>query len=295
MTWREPRRILELARVAVAPRDGYPEAGPEFLREHLPDLADRATFLDGPRLRLSASELRERAAAGRSLRYLVPDAVAAYIGDHGSVPELTEELRYRDRTRPPRRSCDRAARRRSAQARHRGAGSRAPTARARTADRRAGRGQEGRRHRPARPRRPDHDGRLLHHLLRRFGAAAGGHRERDHRQPARREDAGRSDARGRPRRTGSWSTSARSSCTSSRRPSATTTASRSTGPKQGPSSASNSAARDRRCPRWSLRFSLTHLEVRSLGCSAAALASTIRRRAGSRTLGVLVNGLVHAE
>ena len=53
-----------------------------FLAEHMPDLADRATFLDGPRLRLSASELRARAAAGRSLRYLVPDAVAAYIGDH---------------------------------------------------------------------------------------------------------------------------------------------------------------------------------------------------------------------
>jgi nicotinate-nucleotide adenylyltransferase len=81
--WREPRRILELARVVVAPRDGYPAAGPAFLAEHFPDLADRATFLDGPRLRLSASELRARAAAGRSLRYLVPDAVAAYIGDHG--------------------------------------------------------------------------------------------------------------------------------------------------------------------------------------------------------------------
>jgi nicotinate-nucleotide adenylyltransferase len=83
MTWREPRRILELAHVVVAPRDGYPDAGPGFLQANLPDLADRATFLDSPRLRLSASELRARAAAGRSLRYLVPDAVAAYIGDHG--------------------------------------------------------------------------------------------------------------------------------------------------------------------------------------------------------------------
>ena len=83
MTWRAPRRILELARVAVAPRDGYPDAGPDFLAANLPDLARRATFLDSPRLRLSASELRARAAAGRSLRYLVPDAVAAYIGDHG--------------------------------------------------------------------------------------------------------------------------------------------------------------------------------------------------------------------
>jgi nicotinate-nucleotide adenylyltransferase len=80
--WHEPRRVLELARLAVAPRDGYPEAGPAFLAGRFPDLAHRAVFLDGPRIRLSASALRDRAAAGRSLRYLVPDAVAAYIGDH---------------------------------------------------------------------------------------------------------------------------------------------------------------------------------------------------------------------
>jgi nicotinate-nucleotide adenylyltransferase len=81
--WHEPRRVLRLARLGIAPRDGYPEAGPEFLQEHFPDVAVRAVFLEGPRIRLSASVLRDRAAAGRSLRYLVPDAVAAYIGDHG--------------------------------------------------------------------------------------------------------------------------------------------------------------------------------------------------------------------
>jgi nicotinate-nucleotide adenylyltransferase len=81
--WHEPRRVLELARLAVAPRDGYPDAGPAFLAEHFPGMEDRAVFLDGPRMRLSASELRSLAAAGRSLRYLVPDAVAAHIGDHG--------------------------------------------------------------------------------------------------------------------------------------------------------------------------------------------------------------------
>jgi nicotinate-nucleotide adenylyltransferase len=81
-TWNEPRRVLELACVAVAPRDGYPGAGAAFVEEHFPDQTDRVVFLDGPRLRLSATELRERAAAGRTLRYLVPDAVAAYIDDH---------------------------------------------------------------------------------------------------------------------------------------------------------------------------------------------------------------------
>jgi len=91
LAWRAPRRILELARVVVAPRDGYPDAGPGFLTEHLPDLADRATFLDSPRLRLSSSDLRARAAAGRSLRYLVPDAVAAYIGDHALYRNLSRD------------------------------------------------------------------------------------------------------------------------------------------------------------------------------------------------------------
>ena len=92
--WRDPRRVLELARLAVAPRSGYPEADPGSLATDLADLADRVVFLDWPRIRLSASTLRERAAAGSSLRYLVPDAVAAYIGDHA----LYETPRRNDQT-----------------------------------------------------------------------------------------------------------------------------------------------------------------------------------------------------
>jgi nicotinate-nucleotide adenylyltransferase len=81
-TWHDPGRVLDLATLVVAPRDGYADAEPAFLERHFPGAAARAVFLDGPRLRLSASEIRARAAAGRSVRYLVPDAVAAYIGDH---------------------------------------------------------------------------------------------------------------------------------------------------------------------------------------------------------------------
>ena len=91
-TWREPTRVLELATIAVAPRDGFPDATREAVVREFPEHADRVVFLDGPRLRLSASDLRERAAAGRSLRYLVPDAVAAHIEDHAL---------YRDPRRTP--------------------------------------------------------------------------------------------------------------------------------------------------------------------------------------------------
>jgi nicotinate-nucleotide adenylyltransferase len=86
-TWHDPAGVLALAALVVAPRDGYPDASAAFLDRHFPGVQTRAVFLDGPRLRLSASELRARAGAGRSLRYLVPDAVAAFIGDHALYQE----------------------------------------------------------------------------------------------------------------------------------------------------------------------------------------------------------------
>lgn len=82
-TWRDPARILELADVIVVPRDGYPDADEGLIAARFPGAPAAIGFLDGPRMRLSASEIRDRAAAGRSVRYLVPDAVATYIGDHG--------------------------------------------------------------------------------------------------------------------------------------------------------------------------------------------------------------------
>lgn len=81
-TWHEPERLLRLARVAVAPRAGHRPAGRSFMAEHFPGLEDRVTFLDGPHLGVSGTDIRARAAVGRSIRYLVPPAVAAYIGDH---------------------------------------------------------------------------------------------------------------------------------------------------------------------------------------------------------------------
>lgn len=80
--WREPRRILALCRMAVVPRGGARAPGRGWLEEHVPGQEDRVTFLDDPHIRLSASEVRERVAAGRSIRYLVPPPVAAYIAAH---------------------------------------------------------------------------------------------------------------------------------------------------------------------------------------------------------------------
>ncbi|MDQ6795298.1 MAG: nicotinate-nucleotide adenylyltransferase [Chloroflexota bacterium] len=82
-TWHQPERLLALARIAVVPRGGFPPPGRAWLEQHFPGCEARVSFLDAPHLRLSATEIRDRVAARRSIRYLVPDAVIAYIEDHG--------------------------------------------------------------------------------------------------------------------------------------------------------------------------------------------------------------------
>lgn len=90
-TWHEPDRLLAACRLVVVPRPGREALGPAWLEAHLPSAVGRVTFLDGPRLDVSSSAIRARVAVGRSIRYLVPDAVAAYIGDHGLYTRAREE------------------------------------------------------------------------------------------------------------------------------------------------------------------------------------------------------------
>jgi len=76
-TWREPDRILALARLAVVPRG-------EMERPSL-DAAvrRRVVFLKPPRIGIASSEIRRRLGRKRSVRYWIPDPVLAYIKRHG--------------------------------------------------------------------------------------------------------------------------------------------------------------------------------------------------------------------
>ena len=80
--WREPRRLLELCRLAVVPRGGYRLPPPEWLSEHFGVQQERFVFVDTVRLGHSASDIRSRVATGRSIRYLVPSDVEAYIREN---------------------------------------------------------------------------------------------------------------------------------------------------------------------------------------------------------------------
>jgi nicotinate-nucleotide adenylyltransferase len=82
--WREPLRILELARLAIVPRAPSKRsrrpAGPPALRAAL---RRRVVFVPMPPVGISASEIRRRVRRGSSVRYWVPDLVLSYLDRHG--------------------------------------------------------------------------------------------------------------------------------------------------------------------------------------------------------------------
>ena len=77
-SWRRPERVTELARLAVARRAGIADADVGAVLRSL-GAAERATMLEMPQFGVSSSAVRDRAAAGRPLRYLVTEPVARFI------------------------------------------------------------------------------------------------------------------------------------------------------------------------------------------------------------------------
>jgi nicotinate-nucleotide adenylyltransferase len=80
--WREPARLLGLAGLAVAERDGL---GREDVREALMGLhpSPRIEFVAMAPVAVSSSMVRERVAQGLDVDELVGERVAAYIADNG--------------------------------------------------------------------------------------------------------------------------------------------------------------------------------------------------------------------
>jgi nicotinate-nucleotide adenylyltransferase len=81
-SWRNPERVVELARIAVARRAGISEADVAAVMRSL-GCEGRETMLEMPQFGVSSSAVRVRAREGRPLRYLVPEPVARFIEEKG--------------------------------------------------------------------------------------------------------------------------------------------------------------------------------------------------------------------
>ena len=76
LTWRDPQDLFALAHFVGCTRPGHVLADPG-----LPG-AD-VSLVEIPALAISSTDCRARVAAGRTIRYLVPDGVLAYITKRG--------------------------------------------------------------------------------------------------------------------------------------------------------------------------------------------------------------------
>jgi nicotinate-nucleotide adenylyltransferase len=80
--WHEPARIIDLCHLVIVPRPGWRRPGLKALEKKVPGISGRVIFLDKPRLDISATRIRELAAAGKPLQKYVPEAVAMYIREN---------------------------------------------------------------------------------------------------------------------------------------------------------------------------------------------------------------------
>lgn len=87
LTWKEPETLLAESRFIAATRPGYQlkklaDALPEYNSEGKRAL-ENVTMMEVPALAISSTDIRDRVAAGRPFRYLVPEAVWSYIREKG--------------------------------------------------------------------------------------------------------------------------------------------------------------------------------------------------------------------
>lgn len=80
--WRQPWQLIELCELAVVTRPGA-EIDLVELERQVPGLTARIHWVPMPLLQISSSDLRVRVREGRSISYLVPPAVEAYVEAHG--------------------------------------------------------------------------------------------------------------------------------------------------------------------------------------------------------------------
>lgn len=76
VSWHDPERILSLCTVVAGTRPGFSQfSGGRF--------TDRIVRLPTPAFEISSTAVRQRVRCGRSIRYLVPEAVERHIHEHG--------------------------------------------------------------------------------------------------------------------------------------------------------------------------------------------------------------------
>lgn len=84
-TWREVATLVDKCKIVTAARPGWQEAECDRLGSMLTEAqiqSLQAGVLGTPEIEISSTDIRRRISEGRSVRFLVPDAVRTHIRDH---------------------------------------------------------------------------------------------------------------------------------------------------------------------------------------------------------------------
>ncbi len=81
-TWHQPAELVATCHLVALTRYAVPLDW-VYLEAKLPGIRQRVTLLDMPELEIASHHIQQRVAAGRSIRYLTPDAVCAHIRESG--------------------------------------------------------------------------------------------------------------------------------------------------------------------------------------------------------------------
>jgi nicotinate-nucleotide adenylyltransferase len=86
VTWRQARELVDECQIVSAARPGsesidWSAFSPALLPAQVERL--RAGLIQTPNIDISATDVRDRVASGRSIRYLVPDPVREHVEAHG--------------------------------------------------------------------------------------------------------------------------------------------------------------------------------------------------------------------
>ncbi len=98
-TWYDPQGILaQLDALVVVARPGYSDALDEnqhnsLLESRLPGILQRLRVVQAPLLEISSTDLRQRVAQGRPIKYQTPEAVEQYILEHALYVSVDSEER----------------------------------------------------------------------------------------------------------------------------------------------------------------------------------------------------------
>jgi len=81
-SWRDPKRILELAEIGVGCRPGV-AVDLAAIYERLPSAQGRVSLVEVPQIDVASRDLRRRVASGEPIAFLVFPEVESYIYKHG--------------------------------------------------------------------------------------------------------------------------------------------------------------------------------------------------------------------